>query len=430
MQQLIEGKSSQVEAARFLKVSVRQVRRLLVKYRMKGVSGLVSAKRGKPSNRKIPETTLEAVKALIRTQYPDFGPTFATEKLKEVHHITLSVETIRKVMTEQGLWEPKKAKNIRAHPMRERRKRRGELVQIDGSFHDWFEGRSLACCLIAFIDDATGELLELQFVERESTFSYMSSLQKYIQNHGMPIALYSDKHSTFRINAKEADPAAQTQFSRALGQLGIESIHANSPQAKGRVERANQTLQDRLIKEMRLAKIDTQEQANAWLPQFMDSFNRRFSVKPNEPKDAHVAYTGKSETLARILSKHDVKTLSKNLSFQINNRLIQVQIEGSGMGMRHAKVDVYRHQDGGLEVIWKNHKLSYTTHEKPIKQACIETAKTVNDKVDKIIQTKTKIKPAQGHPWNTSMQAKREAKTIKAQFTHTKAQSPATQHSF
>lgn len=186
--------------------------------------------------------------------------------------------------------------------MRERRARFGEMIQIDGSPHDWFEGRGEYCTLLVFIDDATGKLTQLRFMPAETTRGYMGMLHDHILAHGVPIALYSDKPSIFRINARGADPEAETQFSRAARELGIECIHAHSPQAKGRVERANQTLQDRLVKEMRLAGINDRDSANVWLPGYIEKYSWRFAVEPKDASDAHLSCPGTAETLLRTLS--------------------------------------------------------------------------------------------------------------------------------
>ncbi len=219
------------------------------------------------------------VARLIRTQYGDFGPTLAAEKLHERHEHRLSAETLRQWMIADGLWQPKSRKRARIHPRRPRRPCRGELVQIDGSPHDWFEGRGPRCTLIVFIDDAAGELMALRFAPAETTWAYMQTLQAYLNQHGRPVALYSDKHSIFRINHPEHE-GELTQFSRALKTLDIAPIHANTPQAKGRVERANQTLQDRLVKEMRLRAISDIDTANTFLPAFIEHYNQRFAVAP------------------------------------------------------------------------------------------------------------------------------------------------------
>jgi transposase len=280
MAQVLEGKLDQASAAGRLGISVRQVKRLKRRMLDEGTEGLLSRKRGKPSNRRTPADVLEKAMALIGAHYADFGPTLACEKLEEVHEIKLSVETVRQAMLRAGLWKTRRGAGARTHAMRERRARRGELIQIDGSPHDWFEGRAPRCCLLVFIDDATGELMALRFVDAETTLGYMALLEEHVLAHGLPAAIYSDRHSIFQVNRGDYKDVshAQTQFARALEQLGIEGIQANSPQAKGRVERANQTLQDRLVKEMRLQGICSQEAANAWLPQFIRAFNRRFAV--------------------------------------------------------------------------------------------------------------------------------------------------------
>ena len=247
---LIADKISQIEAAKRMGISARQTYRLEKRYRVFGLTGLISKKRGRASNRRIEPGILAQAIALIGAHYTDFGPTLAAQKLDEQHAIRLSVETVRQQMIAVGYWKPKKGGKICNHPMRCRRACFGEMIQIDGSPHDWFEGRSAPCTLLVFIDDASSKLMQLRFMPTETTLGYMRVLHDHILLHGLPVALYSDKHSIFRINAKGADPAAETQFSRACRELGIESIHAHSPQAKGRVERANQTLQDRLVKEL------------------------------------------------------------------------------------------------------------------------------------------------------------------------------------
>ena len=422
MAQLVEGKLSQKSAAERLSISVRQVKRLKRSYLLEGIDGLTSKKRGQPSNRRTPDGITAQVVGLIGSRYADFGPTLATEKLHEQHGITLSVETVRQNMIAAGFWKPKRGATIRTHPMRSRRARRGELIQIDGSPHDWFEGRAATCCLLVFIDDATGELMQLQFVNTETTLGYMAAVERYLHCHGLPAAFYSDKHSIFRINAPQADSQAQTQFARALAQLGIEGIQAHSPQAKGRVERANQTLQDRLVKEMRLQGIDSQASANAWLPQFMADFNRRFAVAPAEPEDAHVAYRGSAEDLQRILSVHEERTLSKNLSCQHGGQLLQVQTEGSGAMMRGAKVCVHTHTDGRRELSWQGRRLVFSPLERPAKQQATADGKEVNARVDQALKTRSKTIPSATHPWKKTAAAVMEKQAdVVAKFTQSKS---------
>ena len=397
---LKDKKISQEEAAKRLDITTRQVRRLSKRYRAVGMDGLISKKRGSASNRRLDDTIRTTTINLIGTHYRDFGPTLACEKLVELHDLQVSIETTRQLMIGAGYWHPKKGGTICAHPMRERRARFGELIQIDGSPHDWFEGRGEYCTLLVFIDDATGRLTQLRFAPTETTLGYMRVLHDHILAHGVPVALYSDKHSIFRINAKEADPEAETQFSRAARELGIECIHAHSPQAKGRVERANQTLQDRLIKEMRLVGINNMDEANAWLPGYIKDFNKRFAVAPKDASDAHIAYAGTPIDLVRILSVQVTKTLSKNLSCQHENQLLQAVTTGAGLGLRGAKVTIHEHFDGNHELLWKKRKLTYSMMNKPQRQSAVADGKSVNARVDKAVERRnTGHKPAANHPW-------------------------------
>lgn len=401
---LNEKTISQQEAAKHLGITPRQTRRLAKRYQSEGLAGLISKKRGRPSNRRLTEETCSTVVELIGAHYRDFGPTLAKEKLGELHDLHLSVESTRQLMIGAGYWKSKRGGTVCAHPMRERRARFGEMIQIDGSPHDWFEGRAASCTLLVFIDDATGKLTQLRFMPSETTLGYMRVLHDHIKAHGVPVALYSDRHSIFRINAKEADVEAQTQFSRAARELGIECIHAHSPQAKGRVERANQTLQDRLIKEMRLAGINDMEAANAWLPSYIEKHNCHFAVKPKDPEDAHLTYAGTALTLQRILSVQVIRTLSKNLSCQYESQLLQIETTGAGLGLRGAKVVVHEHFNGQKELLWKKRKLSYRTIDTPVRQTPIADGKTVNARVDKAISKRsTAHKPKADHPWKQKL---------------------------
>ena len=398
-----ELKISQKEAAKRINVTPRQVRRLIKCYRANGLPGLISKKRGQASNRRLDEATKATAIELIGAHYRDFGPTLATEKLAERHKLIVSVETVRQLMITAGYWHPKKGSKITTHPMRERRGQFGELIQIDGSPHDWFEGRSERCTLLVFIDDATGKLTQLRFAKTETTLAYLQVLHDHVVTFGVPVALYSDKHSIFRINAKAADPDAETQFSRAARELGIACIHANSPQAKGRVERANQTLQDRLVKEMRLAGLDDRDAANAWLPSFITDYNQRFAVAAKSPLDAHVFYQDSKEALTRILSVQVTRTLSKNLSCQYENQLLQVKTTGTGLALRGAKITLHEHFDGRTELFWQGRGFTYTVLEKPLRQAPEADAKTVNTRVDEAsAKRNASHKPAPHHPWRNS----------------------------
>jgi transposase len=287
LMRLDRGEIRIADAMELLGLARRQVYRLLGRLRQDGAAGLVSRRRGRPSNRRLSNAIRGEVVALVRENYADFGPTLAREYLAERLGLGLARETLRQIMMEAGLWKAKVAKRAQLHQPRYRRDCRGELVQVDGSKHWWFEDRGPQCTLLVFIDDATSELMHLEMVESESTFSYMRATRTYLERHGKPIALYTDKHSAFRNNTASANGDGMTHLGRALDRLNIELICANSPQAKRRGERANATLQDRLVKAMRLHHISTIDQANAFLPSYMAQHNRRFAKAPFDPRDLH-----------------------------------------------------------------------------------------------------------------------------------------------
>ena len=303
MQRLKDKRLTQKEAARMLGISIRQVKRLWQAYRKKGTKGLMSQRRGKPSNNRLDAGITQKALDLIKEKYEDFGPTLAHEKLTEVHKLQLSRESVRQIMIAERIWKPKRARQPPAHQMRDRRACFGELVQIDGSDHDWFEGRGPRCTLLVFIDDATGQLLELWFVPHESFFGYAEAARHYFERYGKPLAFYSDKHGIFRVNQEQTTGLGSglTQFGRAMQELDIQILCANTPQAKGRVERANQTLQDRLVKELRLLGISDMQAGNTYLPEFRQDFNRRFAVQPRSTHNAHRPLL-KTENLDVILT--------------------------------------------------------------------------------------------------------------------------------
>ncbi len=309
IQSVVEKRMRRRDAAHQLALTERQTQRLMNRFRESGAAGLANLRRGRPGNHRLPESLKLRVLSLLHDHYSDFGPTLAAEKLRERHNITVSVETLRKWMTADGLWVPYSRRRPRVHQPRYRRDCLGELVQIDGSPHDWFEGRAPKCCLLVFIDDATGRLMHLRFGETESAFDYMMATRAYLEQHGKPLAFYSDKHGIFRVNNGGTTTTGITQFGRVLSELGIELICANSPQAKGRVERANQTLQDRLIKEMRLEGISSIEDANAWLDSFIIDFNRRFARPAKYPKDLHRPVLESSEDLDDIFAWQESRKL-------------------------------------------------------------------------------------------------------------------------
>lgn len=396
---------TQTQAADILAITPRQVRRLLRKYEKHGPVGLISRKRGAPSNHRMPAGAKELVLALIQEEYPDFGPTLAHEKIREKHKIKISLWSVRTIMIQHGLWTDKKTKKKRIYQLRERRSREGELIQIDGSPHYWFEGRGPKCSLLHCIDDATGKMMAAHFAPSEALWPYFSLMETYLKKYGRPLALYSDKHGVFRVNRPEAlTGEGVTQFGRAMQELSIAPIFANSPQAKGRIERSNRTLQDRLVKELRLNKISTIEEANVFLPIFMEDYNRRFAVIPKNPNNAHRPLL-QEHNLEQIFSIRKFRELSKNLTFQYNNTIYQIQTERETYALRRAKVTLYEKENGSIEILYKNKPLKFTTYNSQEKQGEIIDSKRLNEALDNLQkrqegkQTKSRHRPLFNHPW-------------------------------
>src|ERR1700733_7382996 len=281
-------------AAGLMNVTPRQTYRLLSRYRGGGASAIANQHRGRPSNNRLPDEVRDHAVDLVRKLYPDFGPTLAAEKLAERHDLKVSRETLRNWMRQAGIWVSR-VERKRIQQPRYRREHFGELIQIDGSDHRWLEDRAAPCTLLVFIDDATSRLMELRLVPSESTFAYFETLKSYLQHHGRPVAFYSDKHSIFRVSREDAAGGdGMTQFGRALSELNIGILCANTSPAKGRVERAHHTLQDRLVKELRLAGISTIEAANAFLPAFVQTHNARFAKPPARDRRLAQATTSRA----------------------------------------------------------------------------------------------------------------------------------------
>jgi transposase len=346
-----EKKLRQREAAERLGITARQFRRLIRAWRREGDKGLVSKQRGRVSPRRTQAEKRAKIEKLLRDKYSDFGATLAAEKLAELDKITVSHETVRQMQIKLKLWKPKRRKEKYIHQPRERRPRFGELVQIDGSPHDWFEGRAPRCNLTVFIDDATSRLMALHFSETETTEAYVTALKSYVLAHGMPLALYSDRHGIFRVNAVDsASGDGKTEFNRVTERLKIEQICAHSPQAKGRVERANQTLQDRLIKEMRLRNICSIAEAEAFFPAFIEAHNKKFAVPAKDKVNAHRPWTGTEKMLDDMLARRQTRTLSKALTFRCDGTMYCVKTDGIGVALRGAKVTLYHFASGAMEV--------------------------------------------------------------------------------
>lgn len=336
---------TQQEGASLLSLSPRHVRRLLKRVAHEGPSGL-KRRPTKSNNRVHSEPFKKLVISKVKESYSDFGPTFASEKLWEIDRLKINKETLRQWMIEEALWKGKVRKSSPLHQSRQRRSRFGELVQIDGSHHDWFEGRRAKCCLLVFVDDATSKILAMLFEESETTAGYMSGIDAHLSQWGRPLAYYSDRHSIFRTTRNTDGHFKETELHRALKDLNIELICAYSSQAKGRVERANQTLQDRLIKEMRLKNISTIEEANTYLPEFIEKYNKKFAVEAENQEDAHRSVHQSDEALKRILSRHHTRKLSKTLEFSFEGLIYQVENLGKGYRYQGAQVKIYQHHMG------------------------------------------------------------------------------------
>jgi transposase len=353
---VLEGRRTQGEAARLLRLTPRQVRRLLQRLQQSGDAGLVHGLRGQPSNRRKNAKLRRRVLQVYCKDYHDFGPTFAAEKLAE-RGLEVSPDTLRRWLLAEGLWQPKR----RRDPHRSRRPRRacfGELVQMDTSIHDWTEGRGEDMVLLHMIDDAASRLLA-RFYDADDVLNHMDLLLRWLQAHGRPLALYTDRHSIFEPQDKgHALPEAETQFGRALRELSIELIRARSPQAKGRVERSFGTAQDRLVKEMRLANVKTIAQANALLDDgLLAKHNRMFSVPPREARDAH-RELGTAFNVAAILSLQEQRVVANDYTVRFENRIYQVD-KPVYPGLRQGRVVVELRLDGTMAIRFGDKYLKY-----------------------------------------------------------------------
>jgi transposase len=351
-------------AAQLLGLGRRQVFRLLKAYRVVGAAGLLSKRRGCPSNRRKPEALRTKALSLIRERYWDFGPSLAAEKLHEVHGIRLGRETLRLWMVEAGLWLDRKQRRKRVHQPRYRRECVGELVQVDGCEHWWFEDRGPQCTLLVFVDDATSRLMHLQFVESESTFAYFHAARAYLEAWGKPVAFYSDKHGVFRVNQTGAIGGdGMTQFGRALHALNIDIICANSSQAKGRVERAHKTLQDRLVKELRLVGARTLAEGNALLPAFMADYNARFGKPPANQKNLHRPLRA-GDDLDDAFAWKEERTLSRALTLQYDKVIFILEPVEQAKAAIGKRVTVVDYPDGRLSIRHQGVELAYRTFDK------------------------------------------------------------------
>ena len=354
------------QAANQLSLSERHIGRLLIRVKREGNKGIIHKLCGKPSNHQLVSGTIDKALNLVKTKYSDFGPSFANEKLLQHHAITISTSTLRKAMIKSNIWYSRKQKT-KHRQWRQRRPCVGELVQLDGSDHDWFEGRAPRCALVIFIDDATSRILYGKFVTVENTSNLMDSTKHYLLKHGRPLALYVDKDGIYKINRQASieeqlkDEQPLTQFSRAMRELGIALIFANSPQAKGRVERSFNTHQDRLVKELRLAGISDLNAANKFL---MDSYipnhNARFAIAPANNLNAHRPLL-KSHKLDEILSVQIQRSLANDFTLRFNNLFLQI-LKNQKVQLRpKAKILIQSRLDGSLHLKFNGFSLNYKT---------------------------------------------------------------------
>jgi transposase len=343
--------NSYQQIADILQLSRRQVIRLSKRLAKEGPKGIGHRNRGKTSNNKIPKKTRDKILSIITPEtilktYENFGPTLLQQEvLGKRENIHVSREWLRKFLIEHGLWQAKKPKEIRIYQRRPRRLQEGELEQIDGSYHAWFEDRGPKCCLLVIIDDATSKIQELRFVEHEDRDGYFGLMKKYIKRRGIPRAIYSDRHSIFKTTRHGYELLKDTQFTGAMKALGIEAIFANSPQAKGRVERANRTLQDRLIKMMRLEGISNIEEGNRYLDKFREEYNAQFSRQAYDPCDGHKTL-GSGVNLEYILCSKEERKISKNHTVFFKNKTYQLKMTDRTRALRGSIVRVYESPEG------------------------------------------------------------------------------------
>ena len=388
IRQTMEQKLTQVQAGTVLGLTTRHIRRLIERVEQAGDQGLAHRGRGTPSNRRIPDTVKLKVLTLYEKRYGDFGPTLAAEKLAECHGISISDETLRRWLRARGVVHFTRRK--RPHrAWRARRAHVGALLQLDGSHHDWFEGRGPRCVLMAYIDDANSRVFA-RFYEYEGTIPAMDSFQRYVSRYGIPLAVYADNHTTYQspapptVDEQLAGITPTSQFGRALGELGVELIAAHSPQAKGRVERLFKTVQDRLVKELRLAGIATIEAANRFVEAWLPSYNRRFAVQPAQAADLHRPKPAGGD-LNRILCIKTTRCRRRDWTVAHHGQLYQVRTN-----VRATHVIVEDRVDGTMRM---------THHGRPLTYQAIVARSLRVPSPPKIARPQRPVTPTRAHPW-------------------------------
>ena len=397
IKELIDGKINGTDASKQLGITVRHVKRLKIIVAKEGVEGLIHKGRGEDSNRKLDSNIVKKAEQYLKENYYDYGPTFATEKLDEKHDIKLGKETVRGIMTNLGLWQPKSRKQSKKwHVWRARKDNYGEMQQFDGSYHYWLEDRAEEMCLLLSVDDATGKITHAKFDINESTIAVFKFWTEYFFKNGLPLSIYLDKFSTYKINHKNAVDNKEmiTQFQRAMNQVGVRPITAHSPEAKGRVERMFQTLQDRLVKEMRLSKINNIEQANEFLKEYIPKFNAKFAIVPNRRKNLHKASSIQAkEKLPQIFSVQEQRKVNNDYTIMYKTKYFQLDQEQPTTVYKKDAVIVEEHLDGSVKINLKNNYLKYTVlPNRPKKEIDIKLPAITKQK-------QSSYKPPIDHPW-------------------------------
>lgn len=394
----INKEINSTEASKLLGLTTRHTRRLKAKVKQFGIKGLAHGNRGRISNSKTPEKKKQKILNIIRKNYYDFGPLLATEKLNEIHKIQISKETVRTFMIEDELWKPKQKKKEKHRSWRQRKASYGEMLQYDGSYEHWFEDRGEKCCLLACIDDATGRIW-LKFDEHEGVKPTFNFWREYIERFGKPYSIYVDRFSTYSMNhklAKENDDTL-TQFQRAMEiDLNVEIIHAKSPEAKGRVEVLFKTLQDRLIKELRLQNISTAEEANKFLEdEYIEIFNAKFMVEPRSKSNLHKKLTKQEITkLDSIFSRQYEKTVMNDFTIHHNKNYYQLTKSQPATICKRDKVTAEERMDDAIHFRLRGKYLNY--------ELLPERPKKINSRKNTtnwVIPKTTAHKPPKDHPW-------------------------------
>lgn len=385
------------EAAAQLYLSNRQIGRLCVRVRKEGNKGIIHRLRGKPSNHLLNPVTVDIATNIVKERYNDFGPTFANEKLLECHKISISTSSLRKAMIEANIWNPRKS-HPKHRQWRQRRSCIGELIQLDGSDHPWFEGRGPRCVLLIYIDDASSRIIHGEFVAVENTFFLLSATKNYLLANGRPVAFYVDKDSIYKINRQSTieeqlrDDQPISQFTRAMHELDINMIFAHSPQAKGRVERSFDTHQDRLVKELRLANISDIKNANVFLQNiYIPKHNAKFAVAPASNFNAHRPLL-KSHGLDDILSIKIERTIAQDYTVRLNNTFYQVLLHKKIHPRPKSKVIAQIRLDTSIHLFFKEVELRFKIlPARPYKPFYAARPSTL--KIKQPIQHKTHAKP-------------------------------------